>query len=73
MSKRVQTIKCYVIQNITVISNCFDEDYVHWSSDLTDEQQKEKAIKLKQSFEERYIDEKFRIILREEFEEVIDC
>jgi membrane carboxypeptidase/penicillin-binding protein len=70
---RIQTIYCYVIQNVTNQEKhvIFDEDYIHQSADMNDEQQKETAFKKKEEYENRYIDEKFRLILREEFETVI--
>jgi len=64
-------MRTYVILNITDHSNVYDEDFVHWNS-RSDEELRKEAFKKKREFEEKYINEKFKVILREGFEEDIE-
>ena len=68
---RIKTVRCYVILNVTDPFNIHDEDFVYWNH-RTDEELKKEAFQKKREFEEKYIDEKFKVILREEFEEDVE-
>jgi hypothetical protein len=74
MNEKIQTIHCYVIQaksNNSFVDKWSDDDYFHWDQ-RTDEELKKAAFAKKKELEETYIDEKFRVILREEFEQIIE-
>lgn len=71
MSNRRQTMRTYVILNITNPKTIYEEDFIPWDS-RTDEELKQAAIDRKKELEGIYIDEKFKLILREEFEEDVE-
>ena len=68
---RIQTMRTYVILNVTDSLNVYDEDFVHWDS-RSDEELREDAFNRKRKLEEQFINEKFKVVLREEFEEDIE-
>lgn len=70
MNERIQTIRTYIIQNITDEKIIIDEEFFPWT-DLSDFDTQTKALDKLEELESKYINEKFRLILREEFERVI--
>lgn len=71
MSNRKQTIKQYIINNVTDPNNVFMEDCITWDN-RTDEELLKAAKDRKKKIESVYIDEKFKMVLREEFEEDVE-
>ena len=75
MNEKTQTMHCYVIQsqltNTKAVSTWTDENFFHWD-DRSDEELKKAAFGKMKVLENVYRNEKFRLILREEFEQIIE-
>jgi|WetSurMetagenome_2_1015567.scaffolds.fasta_scaffold308311_3 hypothetical protein len=76
---KVKTMNMFVIQSIVRddryengIKSIVDEDFVNWSGSSTEEEDKKKAKEILKVKRETFIDEEFRLILREEYEEVVE-
>jgi len=75
---KAKVMNMFVIQSIlrqkgtNDIKAIVDEDFVNWSGTSTEEEDKEKALKILKEKRETFIDEEFRLILREEYEEVVE-